>query len=136
MPPNAAKCRKIPQCLKITEKVSFNIASYGATFTFWVDKSSLEMPKKVNFGEFLKTWSFWSNSVTRQDKNWWKMPKLKNSKTTFELTKVHQKCQKWSMLASILAIFWKPEGFSQTVLPDRLILIGQKCVENAKIEKL
>ena len=39
------------------------------------------------------------------------------------------------MLASILATFWKPEGFSQTVLPDRLILIGQKCVENAKIEK-
>ena len=39
------------------------------------------------------------------------------------------------MLASILAIFWKPEGFSQTVLPDRLILIGQKLVENAKIEK-
>ena len=28
--------------------------------------------------------------------------------------------------------FWKPCG--QTVLPDRLILIGQKSVENAKIE--
>ena len=37
------------------KKVSFNIASYGATFTFWMDKSSLKMPKMVNFGEFLKT---------------------------------------------------------------------------------
>ena len=24
------------------------------------------MPKKVNFGDFLKTWNLWSNSVTRQ----------------------------------------------------------------------
>ena len=31
----------------------------------------------VHFGEFLKTWSLQSNSVTRQDKNWWKMPKFK-----------------------------------------------------------
>ena len=36
------------------------------TFTFWVDKSSLKMPKIVNFGELLKTWSLRSNSVTRQ----------------------------------------------------------------------
>ena len=35
-------------------------------FTFWVDKSSLKMPKMVHFGEFLKTWSLRSNSVTRQ----------------------------------------------------------------------
>ena len=50
----------------------------------------------------------------------------------FEWTKVDQKCQKWSILAS----FWKPEACGQTVLPDRLILIGQKLAENAKIEKL
>ena len=36
----------------------------------------------VNFGEFLKTWSLLSNSVTRQvtfywTKNWWKMPNFK-----------------------------------------------------------
>ena len=37
-----------------------------ATFTFWVDKSKLKMAKMVNFGEVLKTWSLWSNSVTRQ----------------------------------------------------------------------
>ena len=37
---------------------------------------------------------------------------------------------------SILAIFWKPEACGQTVLPDRSVLIGQKLVENTKIQKL
>ena len=42
----------------------------------------------VHFGEFLKTLSLRSSSVTRQvsfnrTKNWWKMPKIKNSITTF-----------------------------------------------------
>ena len=32
--------------------------------------------------------------------------------------------------------FFKPETGGQTVLPDRSILIGQKLVENAKIENL
>ena len=36
----------------------------------------------------------------------------------------------------ILAIFWKAEACGQTVLPDRSILIGQKLVENAKIENI
>ena len=36
---------------------------------------------------------------------------------------------------SILASFWKLDAWGQTVLPDRSILIGQKLVENAKIEK-
>ena len=36
-----------------------------------------------------------------------------------------KKCQKWSNLASL----------RQTELPDRSVLIGQKLVENAKIEK-
>ena len=31
--------------------------------------------------------------------------------------------------------FLKSEACGQTVLPDRSILIGQKLVENAKIEK-
>ena len=30
--------------------------------------------------------------------------------------------------------FWKPEVCGQTVFPDRSVLIGQKLVENAKIE--
>ena len=62
------------RCLKITEKVSFNI-----TFTFWVDKSSVNRSKMVNFGEFLKTWSLRSNSVTRQ--------------VNFNRTKIGGKCQ-------------------------------------------
>ena len=33
-----------------------------------------------------------------------------------------------------MASFWKPEACGQTVLPDRSVLIGQKLVENAKIQ--
>ena len=33
-----------------------------------------------------------------------------------------------------LAIFLKPKACGQTVLPDRSVLIGQKMVENAKIQ--
>ena len=49
----------------------------------------------------------------------------------FEWTKVNQKCQKCSILAS----FWKSEACGQTVLPDRSLLIGQKLAENTKIDK-
>ena len=38
------------------------------------------------------------------------------------------------MVASVE--FLKPEACSQTVLPDKSLLIGQKLLENAKIEKL
>ena len=34
-----------------------------------------------------------------------------------------------------MASFWKPDACDQTVLPDRSVLIGQKLVENAKIQK-
>ena len=33
---------------------------------FWVDKSWLKIPKMVHFGDFLKTLSLRSNSITRQ----------------------------------------------------------------------
>ena len=33
------------------------------------------------------------------------------------------------------ASFWKPEACGQTLLPDKSILVGQKLMENAKIEK-
>ena len=46
----------------------------------------------------------------------------------FEWTKIHQK---WSNLTS----FWLTEATFQTVLPDKPLLIGQKLIENAKIEK-
>ena len=44
--------------------------------------------------------------------------------------KLIKKSQKWS----ILARFGKTEACSQTVLPDRSVLIGQKLMENAKIQ--
>ena len=60
-----------------------------ATFTFWVDKSSLKMPETINFGEFLKTYSFRSNSGTRHG--------------TFKRTKIGGKCQNWKIKN---ATFW------------------------------
>ena len=36
-----------------------------ASFSLWMYKSSLKMPKFVLFGQFLKTWRLRSNSVTR-----------------------------------------------------------------------
>ena len=49
----------------------------------------------------------------------------------FKWTKVNQKWQKCSILASFL----RPETCGQTVLPDRSILIEQNLVEDAKIKK-
>ena len=46
--------------------------------------------------------------------------------------KFFKNCQKWFILAS----FWKPEAYGQTVLLERSVLIRQKLVENAKIKKL
>ena len=34
-----------------------------------------------------------------------------------------------------MASLWKSEAGGQTVLPDKSLLIGQKLVENAKIQK-
>ena len=66
-----------PQCLKITEKVSFNILRYILSGQKFIKNA------KKKFGEF----------------------------------------------------FEKPEACGQTVLPDRSLLIGQKLMENVKIEK-
>ena len=52
--------------------------------------------------------------------------RAKRAKFTFRVSR-----QKWANLAS----FRKTEACGQTVLPDRLIFIGKKLVENAKIEK-
>ena len=49
------------------------------------------------------------------------------------LTKGYNRHHSYNL--SILASFWKPEACGQTVLPDRSLLIGQKLVENAKIQK-
>ena len=68
------------RCLKITEKVSFNIASEAKLcLHFEWTKVNLKMAKIVHSGEFLKTWSLRTNSVTRQ--------------VTFNITKIGGKCQ-------------------------------------------
>ena len=72
--------------LKTLEKSgSFSIQPLKITEigSFWVDKSSLKMPKMVHFDEFLKTWSLRSNSVTRQ--------------VNFHRTKIDNKCQNWKI---------------------------------------
>ena len=51
---------------KSQKKYHSTLRAKRATFTFWVNKSWLKMPKKFHFGEFLKTWSLRSISVTRQ----------------------------------------------------------------------
>ena len=72
----------LARCLKIPEKVSFNIAS-EASYVYILSGQKLIL-----------------------------------------------KCQNCSILAS----FWKPEACGQTELPDRSVLIGQKLVENDKIQ--
>ena len=42
---------------KSQKKSHSTLRAKRATFTFWVAKSSLKMPKIVHFGNFLKTWS-------------------------------------------------------------------------------
>ena len=49
----------------------------------------------------------------------------------FEWTKVNWNCLKQSVLAS----FWKPTAWCQTMLPDVSLLIGQKLVKNTKVQK-
>ena len=45
------------QCLKITEKVSFNIASEASYAYILSGQKLIKMPKMFNFGEFLNTFS-------------------------------------------------------------------------------
>ena len=50
----------------------------------------------------------------------------------FECTKVYQKCQKWSILAS----FSKPEACGQIVLPDRVNFNRTKIRGKCQISKI
>ena len=63
-------------CLKITEKVSFNIASEASKVYILSYKGSLKVPYLTSFW---KTWSLRSNSVTRQ--------------VNFNRTKIGGKCR-------------------------------------------
>ena len=72
---------------KSQKKSHSTLRAKRATFTFWVDKSWLKMPKMVNFGEFLKIEACGQivlpDKEILKDKNWRKMPKYKNSNATF-----------------------------------------------------
>ncbi len=70
---------KIHGVWKSQRKYHSSLRAKQATFTFWVDKSWLKMPKMVHFCKFLKTWSLRSSSVTRQ--------------VSFNMTKIGGKCQ-------------------------------------------
>ena len=67
----------------------------------------------------------------------WKGKKYE-SKTIFENTL--NVCIFWRENSKVFitlrsATKWKPEAWSQAVLPDRSLLIGQKSVKNAKLQK-
>ena len=58
----------LPQYLKITEKVAYNIASEPSYGDILSGQKFIKNAKKWSF---LKTWSLWSNSVTRQVNFYW-----------------------------------------------------------------
>ena len=94
---------------KVQNKRTFTIQSTlrakRATYTFRVDKSSLKMPKMVHFGEFLKTWRLWSNSVTRH--------------VTFNRTKIGGKCQNTKTWNATFLVIFKHCGVRKCVEPTK-----------------
>ena len=54
------------RCLKVTEKVSFKIASEASYVYILSGQKFIRNEKNGQFGEFFKTWNLRSNSVTRQ----------------------------------------------------------------------
>ena len=66
------------------------------------------MPKIVHFGEFLKTWSLWSNSVTRQ--------------VSFNRTKIDRKCQN----ATLWVIFKQCEVVHYVKVYTHLVFLAQE----------
>ena len=74
------------QCLKITEKVSFNIASEASYVYILSGQKFLKNAKIGPFGrvfEKLMVKQCYQTGHFQWDKNWRKMPKLKNSNATF-----------------------------------------------------
>ena len=55
-----------PRCLKITVKVSFNIASEASWVYILSEQKFIKNAKNSQFDEVLITWNLWSNSVTKQ----------------------------------------------------------------------
>ena len=69
----------ITRCLKITERVSFNIAREASYVYILSGQELIKDAKNGQFGEFLKNLRLPSNSVTRQ--------------VSFNRTKIGGKCQ-------------------------------------------
>ena len=72
---------KNTQYLKITEKVSFNIAS-KASYDYSAEKKLIKNAKNYQFGEFLKSEAY--DQTVLPDR----------SAVSFERTKISGKCQK------------------------------------------
>ena len=69
----------LARCFKITEKVSFDIASEASYVYILSGQKLIKNAKNGSFWRVFKTWSLWSNSVTRQ--------------VSFIRTKIGEKCQ-------------------------------------------
>ena len=69
----------LARCLKITEKVSFNIAREASYVYILRGQKFIKNAKNTQFGKFLKTCGLRSNSVTRE--------------VSFNRTKIGGKCQ-------------------------------------------
>ena len=87
------------QCFKITEKVSFNIASEASYVYILSGQKLVQKPKMFNLASFGKPWSLRSNSVTRL--------------VNFNRTKIGEKCQNSKIQMRHLG--W----FSNNVQPSR-----------------
>ena len=64
---------QIERCLKITEKVSFNIASEASYVYFLNGQKFIKNAKKMT--RFWKTEACGQTVLPDEDNNWWKMPK-------------------------------------------------------------
>ena len=60
------QCLSKTQCLKITEKVSFNIASEASYVYILNGQKFIKNAKNSQFWRVFKNWNWLSNSVTRQ----------------------------------------------------------------------
>ena len=74
------------RCLKITEKISFNIASEASYVYILSGQKLVRNAKNCPFWRVFKNLKLAVKQCyqTNQWKNWWKMPKLKNQMRHFE----------------------------------------------------
>ena len=93
------------RCLKITEKVSFNIASEASYVYILSGQKLIKNAKNGQFGEFLKNWSVQSNSTTRQV-NFNRTKMVENAK----IEKFKYKIM--SSIPIVFAVFWEQLVFS------------------------